>query len=227
MKHEHLLLPIFVVAVMWLTLGWRGTAPAPALTEWPQILADLRHECDPANPEADYTWTQSTMPTERKREAILQRCRRLGARLLPEVRAALAAEQSDEMRGMLTVIAAALGDADSRLAAAKAMTWSYDPALKISAAQTLRRLKDRELIPWFRMALKDDHFVVNGGCGLQREKFFPVRSLAETALRELGVEPIDEDTLFRRSAQLKMKEYHQRIQRVLTEHEQRLLLEGR
>jgi hypothetical protein len=183
------------------------------LTEWQQILAELRHECDPANPEADYSWTQSTMPTERKREAILQHCRRLGASLLPEVRAALADEKSDEERGMLTVIAAALGDADSRVPAAKAMTWSYYPALRISAAQTLRGLKDRELIPWFRMALKDDHFVVNGGCGLLREKFFPVRSLAETALRDLGVEPIDEETLLRRMRELKMSEFIKRIGR--------------
>jgi hypothetical protein len=224
MKHEHLLLPIFVVAVVWLTLGWRGTAPAPALTEWPQILAELRHECDPANPEADYSWTQRTMPTERKREAILQSCRRLGASLLPQVRAAMAMDKDDEVRGMLIVIAAALGDADSRIPAAKAMTWSYYPALRISAAQTLRRLRDRELVPWFRMALKDDHFVVNGGCGLLREKFFPVRSLAETALRDFGVEPIDEETLIRRTAQQKMSDFIKQIQ---TERQQRLLLEGR
>jgi hypothetical protein len=194
------------------------------LTEWQQILAELRHECDPTNPEADYSWTQSTMPTERKREAILQRCRRLGDSLLPELRAALAAEQSDEVRGMLTVIAAALGDADSRIPAAKAMTRSYYPALKISAAQTLRRLKDRELIPWFRMALKDDHFMVNGGCGRVREKFFPVRSLAETALRDLGAEPMDEETLIRKMQRQKMSDFIKRIQ---TEHQQRLLLEGR
>jgi hypothetical protein len=224
MKHEHLLLPIFVVAVVWLTLGWQGTAPAPASTECRQILAELRHECDPANPGADYSWTQNTMPTERKREAILQRCRLLGPSLLPEVRAALAAEKSDEVRGMLTVIAAALGDADCRLPAAKEMTWSYYPALKISAAKTLRRLKDRELIPWFRMAMKDDHFVVNGGCGLLREKFFPVRSLAETALRDFGVEPIDEETLIRKMQQQKMSDFIKRIQ---SEHQQRLLLEGR
>ncbi len=224
MKHEHLLLPTFVVSVVWLTLGWRGTAPAPALTEWPQILAELRHECDPANPEADYTWTQSTMPTERKREAILQRCRRLGVGLLPEVRATLAAERSDEVRGMLTVIAASLGDADSRLPAAKAMTWSYYPALKICAAQTLCRLKDRELIPWFRMALKDDHFVVNGGCGLLREKFFPVRNFAEMALRDFGVEPIDEETFFRRIRELKLSEALGHIQRA---YSPKLLLENR
>jgi hypothetical protein len=108
----------------------------------------------------------------------------------------MAAETSEEVRAMLTVIAAALGDADARLSAAKAMTWSGYPAVKISAALTLRRLKDRELIHWFRLALKDGHFVVNGGCGLSREKFFPVRSVAEAALRDLGAEPLDEETLF-------------------------------
>lgn len=186
------------MAVVWLTLGWRGKTPAPPPWEWWHIVAELRHECDPANPEADYSWTQTTLPTERKREAIVQRCRHLGAGLLPELRASLSAETSDEMRGMLTVIAAALGDADARLPAAKAMTWSGFPAVKICAAKTLRRLKDRDLIPWFRLALKDDHFVVNGGCGLLRERFYPLRSLAEAALRDLGAEPLDEEILFRK-----------------------------
>jgi hypothetical protein len=63
------------------------------------------------------------------------------------------------------------------------------------------------------MALKDDHFVVNGGCGLLREKFFPVRSLAETALRDLGVEPIDEETLLRRMREVKMSVFIKRIGR--------------
>ncbi len=201
MKHEHLLLPVFVMAVVWITLGWRGKAPVTASGEWRQILAELRHECDPANPEADYSWAQVTLPTERKREAILLRCRLLGAELLPEVRASMATETSDEMQGMLTVIAAELGDADASIPAAKYMTWSGYPALKISAANTLRGLKDRELIPWFRLALKDDHFVVNGGCGIEREKFYPVRSLAESALRGFGIEPIDEETLIRRGSE--------------------------
>jgi hypothetical protein len=74
------------------------------------------------------------------------------------------------------------------------------------------------------MALKDDHFVVNGGCGLLREKFFPVRSLAETALRDFGVEPIHEETLIRRTTQQKMTDF---IKRIETERQQRLLLESR
>lgn len=216
MKHEHLLLPVFIVAVAWLSLDWRRAVPAvvPTSAEWRQVLAEVRHECNPANPEADYSWAQVTLPTERKREAIVQRCLRLGAGLLPEVRAAMAAEKSDEVRGMLTVIAAALGDADARLSAAKEMTWSGYPALKISAAQTLRRLKDRELIPWFRLALRDDHFVVNGGCGIEREKFYPVRSLAESALRGLGADLQDEETLFKkRSEQMlleALKRHHEK-----------------
>ena len=40
--------------------------------------------------------------------------------------------------------------------------------------------------------------MVNGGCGLLREKFYPVRSLAEAALHDLGAEPLDEETLFRK-----------------------------
>ncbi len=213
MKHEHFLLPVFIMAVVWLTLGWRGKTPAPPPWEWWHILAELRDECDPANPEADYSCTQITMPTERKREAILQRCRHLGSSLLPEVRASLAAETGDEMRGMLTVIAAALGDDEAAIPAAKQMTWSGYPALKISAAKTLRGLRNRELIPWFRLALKDDHFVVNGGCGQLREKFYPVRSLAEAALCDLGAEPLDEETLFVKRRETRMLEALKSIER--------------
>ena len=138
------------------------------------------------------------MPTERKREAIIQRCRGLGVKLLPMVRGALECEQDDEARGMLTVIAAALGDATACVPAAKEMVWSEFPALKISAARTLRRLHDPRMVPWFRIALKDGHFLVNGGCGGYRELFFPVRTLAQVALREMNVEPLDEVEIRRR-----------------------------
>ena len=53
-----LLIAVFVVAVVWLTLGWRGKTPAPVSWEWWHIVAELRHECsDPSNPEADYSWS--------------------------------------------------------------------------------------------------------------------------------------------------------------------------
>jgi len=198
MNKDPVITAVFVVAVVSIVLGWRNQPPMTVHAEWTEILHDLRHECDPANPEADYSWSQRSMPTERKREAIIQRCRGLGVKLLPMVRGALECEQDDEVRGMLTVIAAALGDATACVPAAKEMVWSEFPALKISAARTLRRLHDPQTIPWFRIALKDGHFLVNGGCGSYRELFFPVRTLAQVALREMNVEPLDEVEIRRR-----------------------------
>ena len=127
------------------------------------------------------------MPTERKREAIIQDCRNIGAALLPDVRRQMARELDDEMRGMLIVIAAALGDATAIELAGRQMAWSDFPAVRISAAKTLRRLQDRRTIEWFLAAMDDDHFVINGGCGIQREKFYPVRCIVQMALRELIV----------------------------------------
>ena len=199
MNKDLVITAVFVVAVVSIALGWRNQPPMEAHAEWTQILHDLRHECDPANPDADYSWNQRSMPTERKREAIIQRCRGLGAKLLPKVRGALEFEQDDEVRGMLTVIAAALGDSPACVPAAKEMVWSDFPALKISAARTLRRLHDPRMIPWFRIALKDSHFLVNGGCGSYREQFFPVRTLAQIALREMGVEPLDPQEIYLRT----------------------------
>ncbi|HBJ85001.1 MAG TPA: hypothetical protein DDZ88_14255 [Verrucomicrobiales bacterium] len=199
MNKDLVITAVFVVAVVSIALGWRSQPPMTMHAEWTQILHDLRHECDPANPEADYSWNQRSMPTERKREAIIQRCRGLGAKLLPKVRGVLEFEQDDEVRGMLTVIEAALGDSTACVLAAKEMVWSDFPALKISAARTLRRLHDPQTIPWFRIALKDGHFIVNGGCGSYRELFFPVRTLAQIALREMGVEPLDAGEIYRRT----------------------------
>jgi hypothetical protein len=199
MNKDPVITAVLVVAVVSIALGWRNQPPMMLHAAWTEILHDLRHECDPANPEADYSWNQRSMPTERKREAIIQRCRGLGAKLLPKVRGALEFEQDDEVRGMLTVIAAALGDSTAFVPAAKEMVWSDFPALKISAARTLRRLHDPRMVPWFRIALKDSHFIVNGGCGTYRELFFPVRTLAQIALREMGVEPLDEEEIYLRT----------------------------
>lgn len=183
MSKDHLITAVLFVLVTTLTLRWR-VSHTPAV--WEPIFASLRHECDPANPEADYFFVQTALPTERKREAIIQRCREVGASLLPAVKRQIDLETDDELRGMLTVIAAALGDEASREPAARAMTGFDYPALKITAAKTLRHLHDPKLVPWFRLALTDHHFVVNGGCGLQREQFFPVRTIAAIALKEMN-----------------------------------------
>jgi hypothetical protein len=216
MNKDLVITAVFVVAVVSIALGWRNQPPMEAHAEWTQILHDLRHECDPANPDADYSWSQRSMPTERKREAIIQRCRNLGAKLLPKVRGTLEFEQDDEVRGMLTVIAAALGDSTACVPAAKEMVWSEFPALKISAAWTLRRLHDPRMVPWFRIALKDSHFIVNGGCGAYRELFFPVRTLAQIALREMGVEPLDEVEIYLRT---KIETLTQEIAQEMSENE--------
>lgn len=181
MNHDRVLAALLFVLVPCLALNWKAS-PSPAFAD---ILARLRHECDPANPEADYNWSQSSLPTERKREVIIADCRRLGATLLPEVRRQTAMETDEELRGMLIIIAAALGDKAAVEQAARQMAWSDYPAVRISAAKTLRRLRDHRTINWFLTALQDGHFVINGGCGLQREQFYPVRCIAQIALREM------------------------------------------
>ncbi len=198
MSHDRFIVILLFVLVPCLVLNW-SERPSSAFAG---ILVRLRHECDPANPEADYSWSQRSMPTERKREAIIADCRKLGAGLLPEVRKQIDRETDDEMRGMLIVIAAALGDADFIEPAARQMAWSDFPAVRISAARTLRRLKDRRTIDWFLTALQDDHFVVNGGCGTLREQFYPVRTIAQIALREVMGDSYPGEAALRRQSRV-------------------------
>lgn len=180
MHPDRLMLALLFLLVPCLVLKWREETPGAFAV----ILERLQHECDPANPDADYSRAQSTLPTERKREAIIAECRSTGRGLLPEVRRALAQERDAELRGMLCIIAAALGDEAALKEACQEMVWSEHPAVRISAARTLRRLKDRRCVEWYLTALQDGHFVVNGACGTLREKFYPVRSLAQMALQE-------------------------------------------
>lgn len=194
MSHDRLMVVLLFAFVPFLVLEW-NEGPSPAFAG---ILARLRHECDPANPDADYYWTQGSMPTERKREAIIEDCRMPGGKLLPEVRWQIERETDNEVRGMLMVIAAALGEEGSVEQASRQMAWSEHPALRISAAKTLRRLRDRRTIDWFLTALQDEHFVVNGGCGTLREKFYPVRNIAQMALQELMAERYPGDDEVRR-----------------------------
>ena len=175
MNPDRILVALLFVLVPCGVLEWKQ-GPPPAFAG---ILARLRHECDPANPEADYSWNLRSMPTERKREVILADARKIGAKLLPELRRELAREKDAEVQGMLTVMAADLGDEAAMEQAGREMAWSGYPAVRICAARTLRRLKDRRTVEWFLAALQDDHFVVNG------EKYYPVRVLAQLALQEL------------------------------------------
>jgi hypothetical protein len=193
MRHDRLIVTVLFALVPCLVLNWRETKRS----EFEDILARIRHECDPANPEADYYWSQRSMPTERKREAIIEDCLALGASLLPEIRRHLKRERDDEVRGMLIVIAAALGDEASIESAGRQLAWSEFPAVRISAAKTLRRLQHPRAFEWFLAAMDDDHFVINGGCGTLREKFYPVRDITHLALRELAAHHPDDHVVRR------------------------------
>gem|GEM_PF-1321655 len=182
MSADRVLVALLFVLVPWFVLNWGGRKE-PAFAG---ILARLQHECDPDNPEADYSWSQGTMPTERKREAIIEDCRKIGPVLLPQIHQQIERGRDEEVRGMLVVIAAALGDGDSIKHAGRLLAWSDFPALRICAAKTLRRLQDARGFEWFLDALDDDHFVVNGACGSLRERFYPVRNIARASLREIA-----------------------------------------
>ncbi len=156
----------------------------PAFPSWLQRLA---HECEPGNFDAEYAWSTTAVPTEKHREALLAEVRPLGEALLPDVKAEMQRTPNDELRSMLLVVAVALGDKDSIVPAAKTMVWSDFPAVRLSAARELRRLHDPRTIEWFQAALQDERFVHNCDCQKQLEKYYPVRTVAEIALREMGV----------------------------------------
>ena len=221
MSADRVLVVLLFVLVPCLVLNWGGVGE-PAFEE---ILARLRHECDPENPEADYYWSQRSMPTERKRQAIIDDCRKIGSALLTHIHRQIEHEADEEVRGMLIVIAASLGHTPSLEQAGREMTMSDFPAVRISAARTLRQLHDPASIDWLLLALNDGHFVINGGCGTLREKFYPVRGIARLALLETaakhpenralqhwkslleGMSPEDSyDDLWRRWREAKMRE---------------------
>lgn len=211
MSKDHLLTAAFMLFVTSLVIHSHGSS-AVTRNEWQPILQSLRHECDPVNPEADYSFVQTALPTERKRAALLQRCLDLGPGLLPLIKDALQHETDEEVRGMLTVFAAALGDKPSIEPAARCMTGHDFPALKITAAKALLPIRDPVLTPWFRLALEDWHFVVNGACGIERERFYPVRSIADQALvaRNLIAET---DAEFEKRRHSEIKEHDEQLER--------------
>lgn len=193
MSKDHLLTAAVIILITSFTL--HGRKPLILHHEWHPILEAVRHECDPANVDADYSFAQKTLPTERKRAALLQRCLNLGPGLLPWIKDSIPRESDEEVRGMLTAFAAALGDADSIQPTARAMNGHDFPALKITAAKALLPVRDPRLVDWFRRAMNDWHFVVNGDCGLQREQFYPVRAIAAKALMMRNLQPESYDQM--------------------------------
>lgn len=159
----------------------------PVHPAFPRLLQRLEHECDPNNFDADYSWSTMAVPTEKNREVLLAEFRQYGAAMLPDVKAAMQRTNDDELRSMLLVVAVVLGDKDSIVPAAKTMVWSDFPAVRLSAVRELRRLHDPRTIEWFQAAQHDERFVHNCDCQTKIEKYYPVRTVAELALREMGV----------------------------------------
>ena len=150
------------------------------------VFLRLQRECDPGNPNADYAWATSAPPTERQRLALLEQCRKAGLAWLPSLSVWQKKAGDSELGQMLQVAALAMGDRDQWLPVCHLMVWSDHPAVRLSAARELRRLRDPRVAEWFESALDDARFVLNSDCGTGPERFYPVRVVAELALRDLG-----------------------------------------
>lgn len=178
------------VALVLLALGmsrWIKQEPSGLLNPAADaVFLRLQQECDPGNPNADYAWATSAPPTERQRLALLDECRNAGMAWLPSLSAWQQRAGDSELGQMLQVAALAMGDRDQRLPVCHLMAWSDHPAVRVCAARELRRLRDPRVAEWFESALDDDRFVLNSDCGTGPERFYPVRVVAELALRDLG-----------------------------------------
>ena len=152
------------------------------------ILTRMEAECSPDSVMNDYVWSATAPPTERHRREMLARLHELRDTALEEVRHRLRQPREDEFGEMLVVIAAGLGDNRLVLPAARLMAYSGHPAVRLSAARELRALRDPRTVEWFMYAAEnDDRRVHNDACGRTVEFFYPVRSVAQTALGDMGI----------------------------------------
>jgi hypothetical protein len=82
-----------------------------------------------------------------------------------------------------------MGDDSKVIPAAKLMAFSESPAVRLCAARELAKLRDPRTTEWFDYAARnDDRRVRNEGCGRSAEFFYPVRTVAELALRDMGIQ---------------------------------------
>ncbi|MFZ4768191.1 MAG: hypothetical protein ACOYMN_24850 [Roseimicrobium sp.] len=184
---------LLVVGIGWLAPMPRGTATTvpDQLDSWEiwSLLTQLEKECAPDSPMNDYQWSSNAPPTERHRREMLEIFHTQADVTLTEVHARMEKPRNDEFGEMLVIIAAALGDESMMLKAAHLMAYSEHPAVRLCAARELRKLRDSRTIEWFEYtAQHDDRRVRNDACGGSEEFFYPVRSVSELALKELGVE---------------------------------------
>lgn len=152
------------------------------------LLTRLEKECHPLSPSNDYSFSNSAPPTERRRREILARLHELRETASTEVKNRLESAREDEFGEMLVVLAAGLGDAAKVDHASQIMAYSQYPAVRLCAARELRKLRDPRTVEWFEYALhNDERRVHNDHCGRTPEFYYPVRTVAELALKEMGL----------------------------------------
>lgn len=183
-------------ALLVLGIGWLvPTQPAPSTTAqndsdlwevW-TLLTRLEKECQPDAPSNDYSSTSSAPPTERNRREIIGRLHDLRETAYTEVKTRLEKVRDGEFGEMLIVLAAGLGDAGKVIHAAQIMAYSQYPAVRLCAARELRRLRDPRTAEWFDYVLiNDERRVHNDHCSRSVEFYYPVRTVAELALKDMG-----------------------------------------
>lgn len=153
------------------------------------LLQQLERECDPESPDNNYDWTLNAQPTEHKRGELLKQLNAIGPVSLAEVQACRQREVNTEYHEMLTLVAMTLGDDAALEETARNMAYSTHPAVRLCAARELRKRRDRRMEEWFQLALRDDRSVRNDACGRESHRYYPVRVVAELALKEMGICP--------------------------------------
>lgn len=177
--------PPHAPSAAWVT---KPASPAAIPASVTDLLDQLERECDLSALGNDYLF-YPVPPTEARRRDLLSALRNHGASALAEVRSRLKQPRGAEFGEMLVLAAAALGDETSVAPAGRLMLWSPSPAVRISAVRIFRQLHDPRSIEWLRAALDDDRFVLNCGCGTPVERYYPIRTVAEIALIEMGQKP--------------------------------------
>ncbi|MEZ0389729.1 MAG: hypothetical protein ACAI34_21800 [Verrucomicrobium sp.] len=191
------------------------TRPDPVLIpQTTQLLAQLKAVCLADTTLNDYFATNSAQPTEHLRDEILNALTNADEPALPEILCQIAEvaantaapTASAEYIEMLHLAALRLGEASAARHVADLMIYSDFPAVRIAAARLLRRIHGQAHLAfttrdYFVRALRDPRFVSNDGCGTLPDKYYPVRTIAALALKEMGIDvPSGEEFFFSEKA---------------------------
>ena len=175
---------LLLLGVAWLAQRQSAPSSNPAQQS---LLNELQAESDSTAPTSDYTYYPGP-PTEMRRRDLIARFRAIGPAALPDIRSRLQQQDNSiEFSEMLTLVATALGDETTLISTAKLLAWSPSPAVRMSAVRVLRQRHDPRATEWLTAALNDERYVLTCGCGAPRERYYPVRTVAEITLQEMGV----------------------------------------